>query len=88
LSETLLVLRRIQQDIIINVYTSECKNPCYTCHILIKLEFSGQIFKKMLKYQILLTFVQCEPSCSMRTEGQTDRHDEGNSLFAQSCERA
>jgi len=26
----------------------------------------------MLKYQILLKSVQWEPSCSMRTDGQTD----------------
>jgi len=28
------------------------------------------------------------PSCSMRTDGQTDRHDKDNSRFSQFCERA
>jgi len=44
------------------------------CPILMKPEFSRQIFeiKKILKYQISWKSVQCEQSCSMRT----DRHDE------------
>ena len=37
--------------------------------------------KKNVKYQILLKSAQWEPSCSMRTVGQTDRHDEINSRF-------
>jgi len=31
-------------------------------------------FRKILKYQILLKSIQWEPSCSMRTDGRTDRH--------------
>jgi hypothetical protein len=49
-----------------------------------KLEFSRQIFEKILKYQISWKSVQWEPSCSMRT----GRHDEGNSHFLQFCDRA
>jgi len=54
---------------------------------LIKLEFSQHIFeKKILKYQISQKSVQWEPSCSVRTEKQTDRrtnrHDEANSRFS------
>jgi len=41
-----------------------------------KLEFSRQIFKKILKYQISSKSVQWEKSCSTRTDGhmagQTD----------------
>ena len=54
LSETFLVLRRTERDMIKNVYRSSCKvNSCY-CQIVMKLEFSRQIFrkKKILKYQI------------------------------------
>ena len=37
-----------------------------------KPEFSRQVFQKILKYQISWKSVQSEPSCSMRTDGQTD----------------
>jgi len=37
-----------------------------------KLEFSRQIFGKILKHQISWKSVQLEPSCSMRTDGRTD----------------
>ena len=37
-----------------------------------KLEFSRQIFDKKLKYKISSKSVQCEPSCSVRTDTQTD----------------
>jgi hypothetical protein len=30
-------------------------------------------FRKMLKYQISWKFIQCEPSCSMRKGGRTDK---------------
>jgi len=44
-----------------------------------KLEFSLQIFEKLLKYQFSLKkIVHWDPSCSMRTNsrpaGRTDRH--------------
>jgi hypothetical protein len=37
-----ILVLRIQQDIIIN----HVKNSSYTCHIVIKVEFSRQIFEK------------------------------------------
>jgi hypothetical protein len=37
-----------------------------------KLEFSQQIFEKILEYQISRKSVQWEPSCSMRTDRQSD----------------
>jgi hypothetical protein len=40
------------------------------CQILIKLEFSRQIFEK---YQISWKSVQWEPICFMRTDGRTDK---------------
>ena len=45
-------------------------------------------FRKIIKYQILWKSVQWEPSCSMRTDGHTDRHDEAHSRFLKFCERA
>ena len=54
------------------------QSTCYSCPILMKLEFSQQIFEKP-SYQISWKSVQWEPSFSMQTDGQTDgrmdRHD-------------
>jgi len=57
----------------------------YSYPILLKLEFSWQIFEKILKYQISwkswswTTVIPC---------GRTDRHDEENSLSSPLYERA
>jgi len=48
-----------------------------------KLEFSGQIFEKILRYQISWKSVQWESSSYTRA----DRHDEANSRFSQLYER-
>jgi hypothetical protein len=65
-SEKFLILRRIKQDSIVNVNRS-------FCHILIKLEYSQQIFKKIVKDQISQQSIQREVSYSMQTHRQTDR---------------
>jgi hypothetical protein len=44
-------------------------------------------FRKSLEYHITLKYVQCEPSCSMRTNRCTYRHGV-NSRFSKFCERA
>jgi hypothetical protein len=44
LSETFLILRRIQRDIMINVHRSLCTHCC--CQIVITLELSRQIFEE------------------------------------------
>jgi len=44
-------------------------------------------FRKMRKYQISSKLFQCKPSCSMRTDRQTGRHDEASSHFSQFCGR-
>jgi len=41
----------------------------YSCNILVKFEFYRQAFTK---YQISWKSVQCQPSCSMRTNGRRD----------------
>ena len=40
-------------------------------------------FQKIIRYKVLWKSVQWEPSCSMRTGRQTDRHDETDSSFSQ-----
>ena len=73
LSETFFILRRTGRDTIISVYWSSCISVHYSTHIWMKLALSQQIFEKMLKYQISWKSIQCEPSCSMRTGGRTDK---------------
>ena len=67
-SETFLILRRTQHNIITNVDRFSHKCTRYSCHILMKLGFSWHIFKKILKNQILWKFSQWEWNCSMQTD--------------------
>jgi len=80
LSETFLILRRIQRDTIINAYWSSCKVAIILVRFKWNIHFSTDV-RKMLKYQISRKFVQWDPSCSMRT-------NEANSRFSQLCEHA
>jgi len=52
----------------------------------VKLEFSRQIFKKIL----ISNFTKIRPAGAelLHADGQTDKHDEANSRFSQFCERA
>ena len=75
LFQTLLILRRIQRDTIINKHR-------YSCHIFIK----STDLRKILKYKILRKSFQWEPRCSMR-DGQTGRYDKTKSRFLQSLTR-
>jgi hypothetical protein len=61
--------------------------------ILIKIEFSWQIFGKILLYQVLWKSFQWEPSFSIRTDGRTEGHTDTTKLivvfrFSQFCEPA
>ena len=47
LSETFLILRRTERDIIKNIYRSVCKSTGYCCQTLMKLGFSRQILEKI-----------------------------------------
>jgi hypothetical protein len=56
----------------------------YSCQILMKLEFSRQIFQKYSNIKFHLN-----PSSGSRVpRGRTDRHDESNSRFSQFCDCA
>jgi hypothetical protein len=60
------------------------QSALYSCPILMKLEFSRQIFKK---YSNIMLHENASAGCqffSMRA----DRHDEANSRCWQFCERA
>ena len=75
LSETFLILRRVERDII-NVHRFSCKEPVISSHILMKLQFSENFSTiKFYKY----------PSSGSRVVpwGRTDRNDIANSRFSQ-----
>jgi hypothetical protein len=73
--------KKIQRDIIINVHRSSCKVP-----VLIKLEFSQQIFKKPsnIKFHANPFSGSRVVPCRVR---RTDRHHEASSHFSQNWEK-
>jgi len=77
LSETFLILRRNERDLIISEHWSACKVLDNLLGISWKLNF----LEKFLKV------FQWDPCCCMQTDGRTDRHDEANSRFSQNCEK-
>jgi hypothetical protein len=81
LSETFLILRSTEGDMITTVHRSACK----VSFILIRSSWNLTLFRKnfwkILKYKISWKSVKWDPSCWMRRDGQTDRHDEANSRF-------
>ena len=44
-----------------------------------------QSFGKVPTYQMFTKFVQLESSCSMQTDGRTDRHDQPNTHLLEIC---
>jgi hypothetical protein len=72
LFEAFLIVRRVQQDIVISVKTSSCKVPVIVVGLNETRIFWTDFQKKKLKYQISPEAVQWEPSFSIRTNGRTD----------------
>ena len=86
-SETFLIPRRNEQDMIKNVHRSSCKVPLLFLSDCNETWIFLEIFRKILKYQVSCKSVRWVPSCSIRTDARTDGHDELNSRFSQFCER-
>ena len=81
-SETCLILRRTEWDMIKNVYFSLCKVHVFLVQLQRNAYFLYRFSKKKkLKYQISRKSVQSEPICSMRTDGRADRHDDATVAF-------
>jgi len=66
--ETFLILRGLERVMVINVHWSSCNVPV----ILNEIWIFSTNFRKTIKCQILWKSGQREPSCSMRTDRQTD----------------
>ena len=88
LSETFLILRRNEQDMIQKMCIGLHVKYLCSCPIWMKPEFSRQNLKK--KPQIPNFMVMHPVGAELfHADGQTDRHDEASSLFLlQFCERA
>jgi len=85
-STTFVIPRRIQRDII-NGHRSSCKVAVLLFTFQSNSNFLDK-FSESIQMSYFMISIDWEPSCSMRTDGQTDRHDEANSRFLQFCERA
>ena len=81
LPETYPILTRTERDIIVNYITHHVECPLFLSDCNKTWKFSRN-FRKILS-QISRERVQWEPSCSMRTDGQTRSR-----RFSQFCERA
>ena len=82
LSEIFLILTRIKLQIIINAHRCPRKVPVILGQILMKLEFSGQIFEKRTKTSNLMKIRPVDAEL-FHADGRTDRHDEANICFSQ-----
>jgi hypothetical protein len=77
LSETFLILRRVERDIVINIHRYSCKEPAINSLILMKLEFSEK-FSGIKFYE----YPSSGKSCSMRTETEMTCVEKKNQLDA------
>ena len=69
--KTFLIVTRIQRDIVKYVKPSSRKAPLFFSDFN-EIWIFSTVLRRKLKYQISSKSVQWEPSCSMRTDGQTD----------------
>jgi hypothetical protein len=81
LSEIFFILRRDERGMTENIHWSSRKVPFYSCHILMKLEFSRQIFAKSSN-----TEFHENPSSESRVPcGQTDGREMTKLIVAFRC---
>jgi hypothetical protein len=85
--ETFLILRRISEILSYMWKRFLVKYPLFLSDFNETWIFSTN-FRKSLKYQISLKYVQWEPSCSMRTDKQICGYDDTNRRFSQFCEHS
>ena len=67
------------------VYWSSCKIPVYSCHIVMRLEFSGHIFDMSSNIKFHENSLSGSRTVSSR---RPDINEEANSRFSQFCKRA
>jgi hypothetical protein len=84
LSEPFIILRKIELDMIKNVYFSSSKVFVIFVRFLTKLKFSRQIFEKYsrIKFNENLSCGSRDVRC-----GRTDGHDKASNRFSQFYER-
>jgi hypothetical protein len=76
LSDTFLILRRTERDVIINVYWASCTVPFFGATWIL-----STVFRNVLKYQTLWKSVLWKPGCSMRTDRRVDRRTDMTKLI-------
>ena len=86
LSETFLILWRIERDMITNVYWSSCKVSVIIVRFLWNFSLSEDFRKNI--WISNFTKIRAVGAESFYADGQTDRHDEGNIRFSQFFESA
>jgi len=86
LSETFLILRRNERDLIISEHGSASKVLDILVRFSRKLNFL-EMFSKNTQISNFMKICQWQPIYCMQTDGRTDRHDEANSRFSQFCEK-
>ena len=83
MSETFLILERIQRGIIINAQKFSCKGLIFPIRFQGNLNFLDR-FSKNTQISDFMTVRQVEADL-FHADRQTDRHDEANRRFSQFC---